>query len=627
LSVYLAHLNNWFSIFESPDEINSIFAWKEKRKILIETVKYISTIEDCKYQLKSLQSTLIATDSLVKNILRQMKSTILSRLSTLNCEHYFSLMRSKDYHLDVYRYFQHSAQLRQVFVILHQDEVDVPFPKPKDTKYYSVTNAMTFKREDVNKYLLEIYHSKVKNNNHTDSANNNDDEQNIDAKNNLLTIKKNSKRQTVREGSSNQQYDSVTNLEQAKWLKFVDTLLSFTIGQRQSSICLMKDCKRLPLKNNANFIRHLTRVHSLGPLAHFASAVFECLNNLGQQVSFDCNNLEEVLINKVEELKLQINTSSQISQNNLISQTIPSSQLEYLSTSESIDISLYKPLEKAFLLDKNVMNGLQAVVFDLEWNLDNDLNISEIYMISVVQTNQEFHCLINCEEYVQQKGKYRNGITSIENAQATKRDDAKSMLIDYLDLISKGFDKIALFSHNGKKADYPKLYKFLNGNEKLDKFEFSDGRNISFIEFDTIEFYEQLSGNYRSIQRACDDLKIQYKEEDLHRASVDVYFLFQIITGAVEKFVKDDQSITHYIEQYFLYNQLKIINGPLAHRCFDLSSFKKATKTFLTSQFDLWKIPERMTKKEFNSWNDIYGKNTLFKVSIPKTTKGQEINS
>jgi hypothetical protein len=85
-------------------------------------------------------------------------------------------------------------------------------------------------------------------------------------------------------------------------VNYVETLFNLTLGERNQFSCLFKGCKSdKPLKNNANFIRHLVRIHSLGNISHFVARVFAHLNSYDLREEFVCNSsLEDVLISKIE---------------------------------------------------------------------------------------------------------------------------------------------------------------------------------------------------------------------------------------------------------------------------------------------------------------------------------------
>ena len=634
---------------------------------MISVIDYLRSLkdDDIKNRTKHFEHTLIATDSLVLHILNENKTISLSRLSTLNCEHYFSLMRSKDYHLNVYRYFQHSAHLRQIFMIVHQENSDVPLPEKKDTKYYDVSNSVRFKVKEVNKILKENYDSK--NEKKEIEIDNNENIENIKAKDKLIIIKKNTKKQTVREGTTKEQFDSRTNLEHEKWINYVDVLLEMYLGQRTDCICLIKGCKKT-LKNNNNFIRHLTRVHSLGTISHFVFRMFLILTEKGLQEKFDNdNNLEDKLISVLENLTNNMDTSddtqeSQINQNNEISENInlsenisPSqinisqntplsqnitrslgidSRLNFMSKSLNLPIplipiinpvntSLYDPKKKAFLLSKEKMKNTQVVILDLEINPNKKCkDISEIYAISVVGEIKEFHSLIYCENYSDRQGKYINKITSNENMNAEKKNKVRERFVLFLDMISKGFDKVILVAHNGKSVDFKHIYKFLNDDKDKNNFTFEDKRKINFDEFDSMDLVVHFTGLRKSVPKLCNFFDIQYNEQDLHRAIVDVYYLLQIITKTIEYSVVDTQTsntVSHYLEKYFLEEPVIIKRGFIVEKCFDEEILDgNWSENFEVAQFNLWDLPTDVTEDSLKSWKNLY--NDL-KLGTPPKTK------
>jgi hypothetical protein len=266
----LSKLEDWFSIFESPEEIKEIEVWEEKKNKLLEAIDFFSEISEIEGKIKYFKNSLVSTDNLVRSIiLDEKKSIVLSRLSTLNCEHYFCLMRSKVYHIDILTFFQHQAHTNQIFLITHEDKSLIPMKERKATKYYNPTNSISIPTSAVNRIMVTNYKQKLEQKNTTTP--NNDE---IEAKNWLLMIKRNNKKQTVRESTTKLQFDSPVKLEEAKWMDWIDILLQLQTGSKENLICLLKGCNSKKFfKNNTNFIRHLTRQHSLGADAHFVGMV------------------------------------------------------------------------------------------------------------------------------------------------------------------------------------------------------------------------------------------------------------------------------------------------------------------------------------------------------------------
>lgn len=132
---YLEQLNMWLTSFENKTPITTENEWNERKNKLMGVISFLEKFEISSITLAYLKDSLVRTDSLVRMLLKKKRCVVLSRLSTLIVEHFFSLIRSKYPHLIVHQYFQHAAHFAQIFLILHQENSNIPLPHQAETKF------------------------------------------------------------------------------------------------------------------------------------------------------------------------------------------------------------------------------------------------------------------------------------------------------------------------------------------------------------------------------------------------------------------------------------------------------------------------------------------------------------
>jgi len=243
------------------------------------------------------------------------------------------------------------------------------------------------------------------------------------------------------------------DVAQSDWINHVGVLLSLQFGNTQSFYCLIGGCKKdKPSKNNANFVRHLARVHQLGHLSHFAALVFSCLNSKHKCGSFESNKLlEKKLIDVVENLKNENKLLEK--EKEMLESAIPTRPL----TNEQPPPQQQTPpcLKDVLVLKKM---KCQVVCVDFEFNLGpkkNQLPL-EIYLISLVKENHEFHSFFYLPPEVKYVKKLRNYEQKVKPEMlegAPDKNQVANNLIRYLEKVSEGFSSIKVLAHKGKGCD------------------------------------------------------------------------------------------------------------------------------------------------------------------------------
>jgi DNA polymerase III epsilon subunit-like protein len=281
-------------------------------------------------------------------------------------------------------------------------------------------------------------------------------------------------------------------------------------------------------------------------------------------------------------------------------------QVEIISSNVS-------PLEETFLISKINFKS-QVIFFDLESDLTNKEKIIDLYCISVVGEKNEFHSYINVDNFVKETSFFKHRMSEETIKNAPKETVVLQLFLNFLKLVSEGFEEIQLVPHN-VSADTHKLKKFLAIEGDIIRF---GDKSLKIIFKDSIEFFCKTIGSGNSIEKLCNKYKIPVDNNALHSAKGDVYYLLKLIkTVVIQTLLEENCSVDQYMEKYFKGIQLNVLRGPLTEKCINIVKLQEKSwkKEFTASQISNWKIPESLTKNEFSNWNDYY---PALNLNLPK---------